>query len=139
MKLSSDFLRMAACAVILAAWPLSAVAQSTPTPPKALLVLEKDSTQLDIIDPASLKVIAHVPVGEDPHEVIASTDGKTAYVSNYMGRGGPQHHLTVIDLVGQKALAPIELDALQGPHGLDFAGGKLYFTAETSKAIGRYD
>jgi YVTN family beta-propeller protein len=138
MKLPSDFFKAIACAALVA-WPLSVTAQSTATPAKALLVLEKDSTQLDIIDPTSLKVIAHVPVGEDPHEVIASSDGKTAYVSNYMGRGGPQHHLTVIDLVAQKALAPIELGALEGPHGLDFAGGKLYFTAETSKAIGRYD
>lgn len=131
--------RLSGAVAVLLGFSLGARAQSTPTPAKSLLVLEKDSTQLDIIDPTSLKVIAHVPVGEDPHEVIASSDGKTAYVSNYMGRGGPQHHLTVIDLVAQKALAPIELGALEGPHGLDFAGGKLYFTAETAKAIGRYD
>jgi YVTN family beta-propeller protein len=114
----------------------SAAAQ---TPAKALLVLEKDTTQLDIIDPTSLKIVAKVPVGEDPHEVIASADGKTAYVSNYMGRGGPQHMLSVIDLVAEKALPSIDLGALAGPHGLDFVGGKLYFTAETSKVIGRYD
>ena len=36
-------------------------------------------------------------------------------------------------------LAPIDLGALRAPHGLAFAGGKLYFTAETAKAIGRYD
>ena len=113
-----------------------AVAQ---TPAKALLVLEKDKTQLDIIDPTTLKIVGSVPVGEDPHEVIASADGKTAYVSNYMGRGGPQHKLSVIDLASQKALPAIELGPLQGPHGLDFAGGELYFTAETSKVIGRYD
>jgi DNA-binding beta-propeller fold protein YncE len=47
--------------------------------------------------------------------------------------------LSVIDLVAQKVLPPIDLGALAGPHGLDFAGGKLYFTAETSKVIGRYD
>ena len=28
---------------------------------------------------------------------------------------------------------------LHGPHGLDFAGGELYFTAEANKIIGRYD
>lgn len=131
--------RLSGAVALLLGLSFAAQAQTTPTPAKSLLVLEKDSTQLDIIDPTSLKIIAHVPVGEDPHEVIASSDGKTAYVSNYMGRGGPQHHLTVIDLVAQKVLAPIELGALEGPHGLDFAGGKLYFTAETSKAIGRYD
>jgi DNA-binding beta-propeller fold protein YncE len=125
--------------LILVSLGVGVRAQNTPTPAKALLILEKDSTQLDIIDPASLKIVGHIPVGEDPHEVIASADGKTAYVSNYMGRGGAHHQLTVIDLVAQKQLAPIDLGALEAPHGLDFAGGKLYFTAEAAKAIGRYD
>ena len=41
-----------------------------------------------------------VPVGDDPHEVIASADGRTAYISNY--GCGAFHTLTVIDLVAQK-------------------------------------
>jgi YVTN family beta-propeller protein len=45
----------------------------------------------------------------------------------------------VVDLVAQKPLAPIELGALRSPHGLVFAGGKLYFTAEGAKVVGRYD
>lgn len=132
--------KLFACtAVVLSFAVCRAQAQTTPTPTRALLVLEKDTTQLDIIDPTSLKVVAKVPVGPDPHEVIASADGKTAYVSDYMGPTGIHHILTVIDLVAQKPLAPIELGALQGPHGLDFAGGELYFTAETAKVIGRYN
>jgi YVTN family beta-propeller protein len=137
------FQKISAITIAIAALLLTAAphtsAQNAPTPPKALLVLEKDTLQLDIIDPVSLKIVAKVPVGEDPHEVIASTDGKTAYVSDYMGQQGPHHVLTVIDLVAQKPLPQIDLGALEGPHGLDFAGGKLYFTAETSKVIGRYD
>ncbi len=53
------------------------------TPATALLVLSKHDQTLAIVDPSSLKVIARVTVGSDPHEVIASTDGKVAYVSNY--------------------------------------------------------
>ena len=139
MKLPRSVAILAAAASALLFFSPHAAAQSAPTPAKALLALEKDSTQLDIIDPTTLKIVARVPVGPDPHEVIASTDGKTAYVSNYMGLNGPQHQLSVVDLVGQKPLPPIELGALKGPHGLDFAGGKLYFTAETAKVIGRYD
>jgi DNA-binding beta-propeller fold protein YncE len=71
--------------------------------------------------------------------VIASADGRTAYVSNYMGPQGPRHTLSVIDLLAQKALPPIDLGALEAPHGLDFKGGRVYFTAELSKVIGRYD
>lgn len=108
-----------------------------PTPQQSLLVLSKHDHTLSIVDPATLKVIAKAPVGEDPHEVIASTDGTTAYVSIY--GGGTYHKINVIDLVGQKALTDIDTGALGGPHGLTYVGGKLWFTAEGAKAIARYN
>src|SRR6478736_1965908 len=58
-------------------------AQSTPQ--KSLLALSKADHTLAIVDPATFKVIARIPVGSDPHEVIASSDGKTAYVTIYGG------------------------------------------------------
>lgn len=121
-------------AVLLALAALSS-AQSTPNP--ALLVLSKHDHALAIVDPASLQVVAHVPVGNDPHEVIASSDGKTAYVSNY--GFGAFHTLAVVDLIAQKPLPAIDLGALRGPHGLAFSHGKVWFTAEAAKAIGSYD
>jgi YVTN family beta-propeller protein len=102
-----------------------------------LLVLSKKAQTLAIVDPSDLKVIARVPVGNDPHEVIGSADGKTAYVSNY--GFGAFNTLTPVDLVRQAALPAIDLGALRGPHGLAFAGGKVWFTAEAAKAIGSYD
>ena len=111
-------------------WPES-------TPREALLVLSKGDHTLAIVDPATLKVVAKAPVGEDPHEVIASADGKLAYVSNY--GGGAYNTLTVIDLISQKRVTTIDLGPLRGPHGLTFVGGKTWFTAEAAKAIGRYD
>jgi YVTN family beta-propeller protein len=113
----------------------SAGAQSTPA--VTLLALSKQDHTLSIIDPSNLQIVARVPVGDDPHEVIASTDGKTAYVSNY--GFGAFHTLAVIDLVGQRRLDSIDLGALRGPHGLTFAQGKVWFTAEAAKAIGSYD
>lgn len=106
-------------------------------PGATLLVLSKGDHTLAVVDPSNLKVIAKAPVGEDPHEVIASTDGKFAYVSNY--GGGRYNTLAVIDLVAQKALQSIDLGPLRGPHGLAFLGGKVWFTAEAAKAIGSYD
>ena len=103
----------------------------------SLLVLSKQDHTLAIVDAASLKVIAKAPVGNDPHEVIASDDGTTAYVSNY--GFGAFNTLAVIDLVGRKALPSIDLGPLRGPHGLTFVGGKTWFTAEAAKSIGRYD
>ena len=72
-----------------------------------------------------------------PHEVVASSDGKLAFVSNY--GFGAYNTISVIDLATQKALPPVDLGTLRGPHGLAFAGGKVYFTAEVNKVIGRYD
>jgi len=114
--------------------PALVTAQS---PKETLLALSKHDHTIAIVDPVSLKLIAKAPVGNDPHEVIASADGKTAYVSNY--GGGSFNTLAVIDLVGQKALPSIDLGPLKGPHGLDFKGGELWFTIEGSKAIGSYD
>jgi len=102
-----------------------------------LLALSKVNHTLAIVDPVTLNVIARIPVGEDPHEVIASTDGKTAYVTIY--GGGSLHELNVIDLVAQKPLTNVDTRPLFGPHGLTFVVGKAWFTAEGSKAIGRYD
>jgi DNA-binding beta-propeller fold protein YncE len=103
----------------------------------SLLVLSKGDLTLAIVDPSTLKVIARMPSGPDPHEVIASSDGKTAYISNY--GGGAYHTITVVDLVAQKTTGTIDLGALNGPHGLMFVGGKLWFTAEGAKVVGSYD
>jgi YVTN family beta-propeller protein len=115
----------------------SCVDAQTPSP--ALLILEKDANTLAIVDPASLKIEGRVPAGPDPHEVESSPDGKLAYISNYGGSDSALHTISVVDLIAQKALPPIDLGALHSPHGLAFAGGKLYFTAETNKVVGRYD
>ena len=124
-------------ALTLTGLAVSPTLQAQSTPANALLALSKTDHTLAIVDPATLKVLAKVPVGNDPHEVIASSDGKTAYVSNY--GFGAFHTLAVIDLVGQKPLPAIDLGALRGPHGLDFVAGKVWFTAEAAKAIGSYD
>ena len=112
---------------------------SAQTPSPALLVLEKGDNSLAIIDPATLQIVARVPAGPDPHEIVASTDGKFAYISNYGGLDSALNTISVVDLLARKALPPINLGALRSTHGLAFAAGKLYFTAETNKVIGRYD
>jgi YVTN family beta-propeller protein len=113
-----------------------AVAQS---PSSSLLALSKDDHTVAIVDPSTLQVLARIPSGPDPHEIIASDDGKLAFISNYGGLDSALNTISVVDLVSRKALPPIDLGALRSTHGLDFAGGKLYFTAETNKIIGRYD
>jgi YVTN family beta-propeller protein len=123
--------------IILLFFSVATTLNAAETPPVSLLALSKSDQALFIIDPTTLAVVGQVPAGPDPHEVIASEDGKTAYISNY--GGGSFNTITVVDLATQKTLPIIDLGALCGPHGLDFVGGKLWFTAEGAKVIGSYD
>lgn len=104
---------------------------------KFLLALSKTDHTLAIVDPRTLTIIDRIPVGIDPHEVSASTDGKTAYVTIY--GGGGLHEINIIDLIARKPLKNIDTKPLFGPHGLTFVNGKAWFTAEGSKSIGCYD
>lgn len=110
---------------------------SADTPSTTLLVLSKADRSLFLVNPANLSTVGQVPSGPDPHEVVTDADGRIAYISNY--GGGAYNTITPVDLAAQKALPVIDLGPLRGPHGLDFAGGKLWFTAEAAKVIGSYD
>jgi YVTN family beta-propeller protein len=108
------------------------------TPSPALLVLNKSEAQLAIVDPSSGKVVGTVPTGDGPHELAASADGKLAFASNY-GAQTPGQTISVIDLATQKELHRFDVSPLRRPHGLHVSGGKLFFTSETNRLIGRYD
>jgi len=116
----------------------STIQAQTPTPSPTLLVLNKAENSLAIIDPATQKVVARIPTGEGPHEIAASADGKLAVVTNY-GAKDPGHSLSVIDLAVQKEVHRVDLGPLGRPHGIFFADGQFYFTAELNKLIARYD
>src|SRR6267142_587246 len=47
--------------------------------------------------------------------------------------------LAIVDPASGKVLRRVDTGALSAPHDVLFAGGKLYFTAEGYKTIGRYD
>src|SRR5438309_829711 len=58
---------------------------------------------LAIVDPANLQIVARVPAGPDPHEIVASPDGKLAYISNYGGAEGTLNTISVVDVAARKA------------------------------------
>src|SRR6266852_835122 len=136
MSEKRSFVRRIRCLMVATFLASAAFAQA---PSSMLLVLAKSDNTVAIVDPATLQVLARVAVGPDPHEIIASDDGKLAFISNYGGSDSTLNTISVVDLVARNALPPIDLGALRSTHGLAFAGGKLYFTAETNKAVGRYD
>ena len=113
--------------VIAVAFIVSAGFAQTPTPSSTLLVLAKSDNTVAIVDPATLQVLARIPAGLDPHEIIASDDGKLAFISNYGGSDSTLNTISVVDLVARKALPPIDLGALRSTHGLDFRGRQTLF------------
>ena len=123
-------------AAVAALWTVVSTASAQPSGTASLIVLSKADRTLAVVDPKTLQVLGKAPSGPDPHEVITSSDGRMAYIANYNGGG---NIITPIDLVAMKALPPIDLGPLRAPHGLTFAGGKLWFTAEGAKAVGTYD
>jgi YVTN family beta-propeller protein len=131
--------RVVASSIILTAiiitGPLSQAQRST----SRLLVLNKEDASLAIVDPSSGTTLGRVPTGEGPHELVVSTDGKVAFASNYGTGPAPGHTISMIDIAAQKELRRIDVAPLSRPHGLAFANGKLYFTAEGNKRIARYD
>ena len=125
---------------LLALICVNAITLCAQLPSPALLVLNKDDNTLAIIDPATNIIVGTAPTGDAPHEVAASSDGRFAYVTNYgpFQPDQPGNTLSVIDLATRKETR-VDVGPLRRPHGIEFAGGKVYFTAELNKAIARLD
>ncbi len=120
---------VASVCMCLLALPATAGAQA----PGQLLVLLRDSSQLAIVDPASGETLGKVPTGRDPHEVTASDDGRLAFVASMVDG------ISVIDIAAREEIRRVDPGAGSQTHDVLFFGGKVYFTIEGYKSIGRYD
>jgi len=118
------------CVVLMA---LANVAAAQAQSSARLLVLLRNASALAIVEPATGNVLGRVPVGRDPHEVTVTPDGRTAFVAS------PGVGISVIDVPAMKEIRRIDTGAASAPHDVLFVDGKLYFTAEGYKTIGRYD
>jgi YVTN family beta-propeller protein len=123
---------------VLIAVSLSSAPGAQGTGPR-LVVLNKEDATLVTVDPATGRILGTVPTGEGPHEVTVSADGRTAFVGNYGGAAGPGNTISVIDLGAMKEVRKVDVSPLRRPHGVFFVDGKVYFTAETNRIVGRYD
>jgi len=110
-------------------------------PAQNLLVANQGDHTLLIIDTASQKTLAKVGVDINGHEVIASLDGKFAYVPIYsnsgVGKPGTDGStVEVIDIASGRALRIIDLGKTVRPHCAKFGpDGMLYVSAELAKAV----
>ena len=121
-------LRIAGAALCLAA---SAGAQPTGT----LVVTNKTPSTATIIDVAGNRILATLPTGAGPHEVVISSDGRLAVVTDY--GGAPRRTLTVIDVPGLKVARTIDLGEYTAPHGIVFLPGDslVVVTSETTRHV----
>ena len=92
---------------LVLAFFLCSLATTTAAAADLLLAINKGDNTVAIIDAATLKVLGTAPTGPDPHEVVASADGKLAYITNYFAGNGVANSISVVDLVAMKALPPL--------------------------------
>ena len=111
-----------------------------------LLVANKGDHTLGIVDPASGTQIAVVPEGGiTGHEVIASPDGRTAYVPIYgnsgVGKPGTDgSEIVQIDLAARKVTGTLHFSHGVRPHCPLFGrDGMLYVTTELDHSISVID
>jgi len=81
----------------------AALASAQRSSPK-LLVLNKEEATLAIVDPESGTILGRVPVGQGPHELVTSSDGKYAFASNYGTGPAPGHTISMVDVAAQNEL-----------------------------------
>lgn len=127
----------------LSVFTLSFLTASAISQQAHLLVAEKGAQSLAIVDPASGNVLASVPEGGiTGHEVIASPDGKLAFVPIYgnSGVGSPGTdgtNIAVIDIAARKVTGNIAFDHGIRPHCplIGPKDGLLYVTTELDQTI----
>ncbi|HZU24171.1 MAG TPA: cytochrome D1 domain-containing protein [Bryobacteraceae bacterium] len=108
-----------------------------------LIVANKGEHTMGVIDPASARQIATVPEGGiTGHEVIASPDGRTAYVPIYgnsgVGKPGTDgRNMVVIDIASRKVTGNVDFGHGVRPHCPLFGpkDGLLYVTTELDKTV----
>jgi DNA-binding beta-propeller fold protein YncE len=102
-----------------------------------LVVTNKSPATATIIDVASGRTLATLPTGQGPHEVVLSSDGRTAVVTDYGGGGGGGKTLTVIDVPALRVARTIDLGEYRRPHGIAFLPGDslVAVTSEASQHV----
>jgi DNA-binding beta-propeller fold protein YncE len=101
-----------------------------------IVVVNKSASTARIIDVGSGRTLATLPTGNGPHEVVMSSDGDRAVVTDYGGRPGG-NTLTVIDVEGLAVEETIDLGEHSRPHGITFLPGDtlIAVTSEDSRHV----
>ena len=99
-----------------------------------LVVTNKTPSTATIVDVASGRTLATLPTGTNPHEIVLSSDGARAVITDY---GGARRTLTVIDVPGLKVARTIDLGEHRAPHGIVYLPGDrlVAVTCEQTRTV----
>jgi YVTN family beta-propeller protein len=86
-----------------------------------LIVTNKATSTVTIIDVATGQALATLPTGNNPHEVVLSSNGRTAVTTDYGTGTSPT--LTVIDVPAKRVVRTIGLGQYTAPHGIAWLPG----------------
>ncbi len=102
-----------------------------------VIVTNKAPATATLVDIASGRMLATLPTGNGPHEIVASRDGRTAVVTDYGTGPAPGSTLTVIDVPGLRVVRTIPLAEYRRPHGIVFLPGDstVAVTSEANRAV----
>ncbi|WP_190420090.1 twin-arginine translocation pathway signal protein [Pseudomonas typographi] len=123
-------------------WPGAFAAEG---PGGTLVLVEKEAPALSFYRLPGGEPLASLPMPEQPHEVVASADGRWAFVAQYgvakwaaPGEGG--HQVVVVDLSAQRIARNLDLTPYGRLHGIRMdAAGRLYVLSEAASVLIRFD
>jgi YVTN family beta-propeller protein len=127
---------------LVALLALGAPQRSVRSPRAVALILHKRAQSLGAYDlDTGHKLNAPIALGPKPHEMVASSDGKHLYVTNY----GVDHFsdvaagassISVVNLAAFKSEPAIDLGRYHRPHGIERGhSGRLYLTTDFPPAV----
>lgn len=128
--------RGGAFAVLLLLAAVAPAAAQAPEVGGTLIVVNKGAASASIVDVSSGEILETLPTGDGPHEVVVSSDGSTAVITDYGGRSGG-NTLTVIDVPNLAVARTVDLGEHRRPHGIDFMPGEevVAVTTEQSRHV----
>jgi DNA-binding beta-propeller fold protein YncE len=132
--------------LLLAALVVGAVPRPSKPLPRAprvsALILHRRAQSLGAYDPDTGRKLGDpTEVGPKPHEMVASTDGKLLYITNYgvdrfseVAAGA--NSLSVVSLSTFKKVGSIDLGRYHRPHGIERGhSGRLYVTTDFPPSV----
>lgn len=123
-----------------------------------LLVVNRSSHDVMLLDPAGEALINRFRTGRGPHEIAVGPDHRVAYVANYgmfptphedpIPDGGPlewqqesQNTVSVLDLRAGSVRETFDLGECDGPHGIAASrdGSRIWVTCERRREVRELD